>query len=262
MALALGVQTQMAGTAYLDDEIPQKWAAAYQSVPVLAKEYPDKETLLAAQPDFLYASYTSAFDDKVAGTQPELAAEGIPSYVSPFGCAANNGRAPTSFASVWNEVDTIARVFGVPDRAAALQAEQQKQLDTLATQAAGKGHTIFWYDSGDKTPYAGAGEGGPQLIISAIGGTNIFAKLKGGWDDVSWEQVLKADPDVIVLADASWDTAASKKAYLESDPVLKNLRAVKAGHIVTVPFSESTPGVLLVDGAVSVADQIAALGLS
>lgn len=262
VALALGVESQLAGTAYLDDEIPAKWKAAYDSVPVLAVEYPDRETLLAAEPDFLYASYASAFDDKVAGTQAELAGDGIATYVSPFGCPKDQGRAETSFESVWSEVETVAQAFGVPERAEAFRTEQQQQLATLGEQAAGKGHTIFWYDSGDKTPYVGAGQGGPQLIIDAIGGTNIFADLEGGWTDASWEQVLKADPDVIVLADASWDTAATKKAYLESDPVLKDLRAVKAGNIVTVPFSESTPGVRLVDGAVSVAEQIAALGLS
>lgn len=262
VALALGVESQMAGTAYLDDAIPDKWKAAYDSVPVLSDEYPDREALLAAEPDFLYASYASAFDDKVAGTQPELAEDGIASYVSPFGCPAGQGRAETSFESVWAEVDAVAQAFGVPDRAAAFRTEQQQQLDTLDGQAAAHGHTIFWYDSGDKTPFVGAGEGGPQLVIDAIGGTNVFADLPGGWADASWEQVLKADPDVIVLADASWDTAATKKAYLESDPVLKDLSAVKAGNIVTVPFSESTPGVRLVDGAVSVADQISALGLS
>jgi iron transport system substrate-binding protein ABC transporter len=90
-----------------------------------------------------------------------------------------------------------------------------------------------------------------------VGATNIFANLPKGWDNVAWEKVVEADPDVIVFADASWSTAASKQAHLESDPVLSQLRAVKNKAYVTIPFSESTPGIRLVDGAISVSEQLA-----
>ena len=120
---------------------------------------------------------------------------------------------------------------------------------------------MFWFDSGDKTAFAGAGQGGPQLILNAIGATNVFADLKGGWADVSWEKVVDADPEVIVLADASWSTAKDKIAFLEKDPALRKLAAVKAERFVIIPFSESTPGVRLVDGAQHVADQLDSLDL-
>lgn len=80
--LALGLEDRMAGTAYLDDpEPPTRWADAYTSVPVISKEYPTREELLAVEPDFVYASYVSAFDPKVAGPQQELAGLGIGSYL-------------------------------------------------------------------------------------------------------------------------------------------------------------------------------------
>jgi len=256
VVLALGAGDQLAGTAYLDDEIPAKWKAAYDKIPVLSKEYPAKEKFLAAKPDFAYASYASAFDDKAVGTQAELTSEGIASYLSPFGCDDKTQRPQTSWQAVWDEVDAIGKAFGVEDRATALDKEQQSTLDTLKSTDAGKGLKVFWYDSSKKTPFVGAGHGGPQLIIDAVGGTNIFADLDGGWADGSWEKVVAADPDVIVLADASWDTAKSKIAYLEKDPVLSKLRAVKEHRFVTIPFSESTPSVLLVDGATSVSRQL------
>ena len=120
---------------------------------------------------------------------------------------------------------------------------------------------MFWYDSGTKAPYVGAGQGGPQLILDAVGATNVFADLDGGWAEGNWEDVIAADPDVIVLADASWDEASAKLAHLENDPVLSQLRAVEESRFVTIPFSESTPGVRLVDGAVSVSEQLAKLEL-
>lgn len=152
VALALGLQTRMAGTAYLDDTIPARWKAAYDSVPVLSKEYPTKEKLLAAHPDFLYASYASAFTGKVAGTRAELDAEHIPSYLSPFGCADSKQVPAASFAAVWGELTDVAKVFGVTARATAIEQQQKKTLAGLAAQGAGRGLNVLWYDSDTKTP--------------------------------------------------------------------------------------------------------------
>lgn len=257
--LALGLEDRMAGTAYLDDAVPQKWKAAYDAVEVLSEEYPDNETLLKAEPDFVYGSYASAFGAEAAGPQDELEKLGIGSFLSLFGCGENKPSADVSFDSVWQEIETVADVFDVPERAEELEENQQEQLDELEETAPGEGFDVFWFDSGDKTAYAGAGEGGPQLILDAVGATNLFADLEGGWADISWERVVKADPDVIVLADASWSTADDKIAMLEKDPVLKNLRAVKAKAYVVLPFSETTPGVRLADGAVAVGTQLADL---
>jgi len=262
VALALGVEDQLAGTAYLDDSVPEKWKAAYDSVDVLSAEYPDHETVLAAKPDFVYGSYASAFGDEAAGSQPELERLGIGSFTSLFGCGENNPSADVSFDAVWDEIEIVADVFGVPERAEKIKDDQERLLDQLASEKSGVGMDVFWFDSGDKTAFAGAGEGGPQLILDAVGATNVFADLDGGWADVSWEKVVAADPDVIVLADAGWSTAADKIAFLEADPVLSELEAVKDKRFVTLPFSESTPGVRLADGAAAVAEQLATLATS
>jgi iron complex transport system substrate-binding protein len=261
VALALGLQSRMAGTAYLDDTVPAKWKTAYDSVPVLSPQYPTKEKLLAARPDFLYASYSSAFTDKIAGTRDELRGEGIPSYLSPFGCSDDTQVPPASFQAVWGEVDDVAKVFGVPQRAAAIRQQQKQELAALSTTAAGKGLNVLWYDSDTRTPFVGAGHGGPQLVLDAVGARNVFGRLPGGWQNVSWEKVAAANPDAIVLADASWDTAQSKIDYLEHDPVLSKLTAVKRKAFVVVPFSESTPGVLLADGAARVSAGLTGLRL-
>ena len=44
--------------------------------------------------------------------------------------------------------------------------------------------------------------------------------------------------------------------------MLSKLQAVKDERFVTIPFSESTPGVRLADGAASVAKQLATLATS
>lgn len=262
VALALGVEDRLVGTAYLDDAVPQRWAAAYDAVPVLSPEYPTREELLAVEPDLVYGAYASAFDAGAAGSRAELERAGTAAYLSPFGCEEQDLRPDASFEAVWDEVDSVAAAFGVPERAEALRAEQQQHLAELAAEEAGAGLDVLWYDSGDRSPYVGAGAGGPQLVLDAVGASNVFADQPGSWVEASWEEVVAADPDVVVLADASWSSAEEKIAYLEADPVLSTLRAVREQRFVTVAFSESTAGVRLVDGAVSVAAQLAGLDAS
>lgn len=261
VALSLGLEKSMAGTAYLDDAVAPRLEQAHASIPVLAKEYPSLEVFLDAKPDFAYASYSSAFTDKAVGTRQELGSRDIGSYVSPFGCPKGTPKAASSFESAWNEITEIASIFGVDQRAREVIEEQQSTLEAIRKDTSGQGLKVLWYDSGDKTPFVGAGSGGPQLIIEAVGATNVFADLEGGWADGSWERVVEAAPDLIVLADASWDSAEKKQEYLRNDPVLKGLSAVQRGAFISIPFSETTPGVRLVDGAGRVSTQLKALQL-
>ena len=256
IALSLGLADRMAGTAYLDDQVSDNLRSDYDKVKVLSAKYPTKEEFLAATPDFAYASYSSAFTGKGVGERSELAGQKVGTYLSPFGCPKGTTTAESTFEAGWDEVKDVAAIFGVSDRAATLIANQKVQLGKLNAQAAGKGKKILWYDSGDKTPMFGAGEGGPQLVIDAVGATNIFAQEKDGWLDGSWEKVIADQPDVIVLADASWDTAKKKQEYLESDPTLSKLTAVANKKFIIVPFSHSTPGIHLVDGAQKVAEEL------
>ena len=65
-------------------------------------------------------------------------------------------------------------------------------------------------------PYTGPGLATVNALISVGGGTNIFASLKQSWTSVSWEQVIKADPQCIIINDYGTPTAAQKEKFLET----------------------------------------------
>ncbi|WP_246097927.1 ABC transporter substrate-binding protein [Rhodococcus spelaei] len=256
-ALSIGAQDRMVGTAYLDDTIAPQWQAAYGKIPVLdEKAFPSREALLQTKPDLVLASYGTAFDDKAVGTRESFDELGVATYVSPFGCTDKSKRPPVAWDSIAAEIADYGTLFGDPAQADAVNAQMRETLSGIEAAAAAKGKSIFWYDSGTGTPYVGGNAGGPQLIIDAVGGTNVFADAAGTWLDGSWETVLAANPDVIVLADASWDTAEEKKNYLRSDPALRDLKAVREDRFVVVPFSTSTPGPRLIEGARLVTEQL------
>lgn len=262
IALALGFGQQMIGTAYLDDEILPDLAAAYDAIPVISDEYPSLESLLDLDPDFVYGSYASAFRDEAAGDRGALADLDIGTYLSPAACPnfRESGK-PLTFDIVFQEFREIATIFGDPDAGDALVAEHQAIIDE-AFSADFEDITVFWWDGGLDAPTVGACCGAPGLLMNAVGVTNIFSDLEGGWAEGSWEAVLDADPDVIVLADAEWDLAADKRAHAESDPALSALTAVQEGRFVVVPFSATTPGVRNAAAVNELATAIAAFGLT
>lgn len=256
-SLSVGAAKQMVGTAYLDNPVAPKLKADYDSVPVLSPDaYPSKEKFLEARPDFAMSSYASAFGDKGVGSREELKASGITTYIDPFGCPNKADRPEATFENVWKGLSEVGAIFGRDDEASKIVGDQKAKLAQLKSEAAGKGKKVVWWDSGSATPSVGGHSGGPALVMDAVGATNAFDSVQGAWGKVSWEQVVAADPDVIVTIEASWDQAAQKLAYLQKDPVLQNLRAVKNKKIVTVSFSEGTPGVSLIDGATHLAQEL------
>jgi iron complex transport system substrate-binding protein len=67
---------------------------------------------------------------------------------------------------------------------------------------------------------------------------------------------------VVVLVDATWDTAASKLAYAKRSRALRGLRAFREHRVVELPFSDTTPGVRVVTGIRLLADGLRRLGVT
>ncbi|MEU5945295.1 ABC transporter substrate-binding protein [Micromonospora sp. NPDC047465] len=258
--LALGLADRMAGTAYLDDAILPEHAAAYASVPVLSGKYPAKEKLLETAPDFVYASFHSAFGDEGVGDRAALAELGIGTYLSPAGCPKQHRPGKLTVEDVFAEIRDVAAVFGVPERAERLIADHRARIAAAAARLDGtRDVSVLWWDAGTDAPSVGACCGSPNMIMSAVGVDNAFGDLAGGWADTSWESAVARDPDAIVLVDATWDPAAAKQAFLARHPTLKDLPAVAGQRFVVVPFSSTSAGVRAVLGVEALAAGVAQL---
>jgi iron complex transport system substrate-binding protein len=255
MLLALGLRDRLVGAAFLDGPIPAEYG---DDVPVLSDKVPGQEAVLGTGADFVYAGWESNFSPEGAGERESLDALGIGTYVSPSACKeAGYQPDPLTFDSVFDEITEAGKVFGVPDAAADLVAEQQDELAAIEPDTSGR--TALWYSSGDDIPYVGAGIGAPQMIMDEVGLTNIAADVHDTWTSMGWEQIVAADPDVIVLVDAAWNTAQSKIDKLKANPATAQLSAVKADRFLVVPFAGSEAGVRNVAAARDLADQLRAL---
>jgi len=257
--LALGLGDRIVGTAFQDGPVPAKWSAQAAGLHKISDFMPSEEALLALEPDMVYSGWESAFSADQAGTRSELAALGVGSYVQPAACRTTGAPAKLTFSDIFGELKQVGAIFRVDAAADKLVAQQKAELATVRKNS--KGLTALWYSSGTDTPYVGAGTGAPELVMETVGLKNVAGDVKQTWTSLGWESIVADDPDVIILIDASWNTAASKIASLESNPATANLNAVKNHRYITLPFPASEAGVRTVDAAVSVSKQLKALGL-
>ncbi|KOX24646.1 MULTISPECIES: ABC transporter substrate-binding protein [unclassified Streptomyces] len=238
--IALGLEKSLVGTAYLDDQVLPAYEKAYDSVPVLAKEYPSKEALLAANPDFVYGGYASAFDAKDGRGRDDLKKAGISTRLNTEYCPSGK----TSVDDLYQEVGEVGRTFGVPDRAEkwitearATVAANEKRLKGVAPVS------VFVYDSGDKTAFTAGGKGIGNELITRAGGRNVFSDLDKAFGDAAWEQVVARRPEVVVIYDYGSTTVEQKKKRLLDDPALKDVPAIKNRRFAVMPLSDAVLGV-------------------
>ncbi len=259
MLLALGLGDRIVGVGFQDGPAPEPWTAAAAALPVLSDKLPSQEVVLEVEPDFIYGGWESNFAADGAGERPTLAELGVASYVSPAACRSIKP-AKLTFDAVFAQIGEMGTVFDAPAAAEALVAEQKAALAAIASDT--RGLTALWYSSGTKTPYVGAGSGAPQMMLEALGLENIMADVDDGWVSASWEAVVDANPDVIVLVDAAWNSAEQKKKLLAENPITSQLDAVINHRYLTVPFPAAEAGVRNVGATADMATQLAGLSFT
>ncbi|MFF3543195.1 ABC transporter substrate-binding protein [Streptomyces platensis] len=251
--LALGLEKSMVGTGYLDDKILPKYQDAYSRVKTLSKEYPSFETLLAAEPDFIYGGFASTFDEKEGRSRAAFTKAGINTHLNVGECS----KGPVTMNRTDEEIRTVAKIFGVPERA----ERQVRSLHTVLNSVQGKLSgvspvKVVVYDSGDKTAFTAGGKGIGNEVIKRAGAENLFADLDKPFGDVSFEQVAQRAPDVIVIYDYGDQSAEDKKKFLLSNPALKDVPAIKNKRFAVLPLSSTVLGVRVPSAVESLARQL------
>jgi iron complex transport system substrate-binding protein len=268
--VALGVEDRMAGTSYETDPVPDDIADAYGRIPLLTDGVLKHETLLQAQPDFVYSSFASFLTAENAGERAELHDLGVPTYLSEFDCVYHQAiEGGATFEMLFDEIRTVADIFDVTDAGDAVVADQQAIIDEgleLAAQVDGTPKLVWFYSTAASaaTPSV-AGPGGlPQTVTDMLGAENLFDDASTKWPEVSWDEIAVRNPDVMVLADLTrgypGDTAEEKIAFLKSDPLTSTMDAVINDRFIVVPGQYMDPSIHSVQALPAVAKGLVDLG--
>jgi iron complex transport system substrate-binding protein len=259
--LALGLESHMVGTfgvtgdGPVSQPVPTQYLAGFDRVRDVSSDYFTLEELVGLHPDFLFAGWDYGLETGTNLSPQGLAKFGIKTLVLAESCVhVQPGTNSVSINDTYQDLRNLGAIFNVRARAHAVISAMQAQVAAVQTKIAGlKPIRVFDYDSGEAAPFTGPGLAMPNALISLGGGTNIFASLKQSWTSVSWEQVIKADPQCIIINDYGTPTAAQKEKFLETSPITKNLTAVKNRCFLPLSYDEVTPSPRNAEAVVKIA---------
>ena len=276
--LLLGLEDRMAASAFWPNAVLPEVAEANEEVEVLSVEFPTLESVLSTQPDFVAAMLTTLLgpDSKVA-KRSDFEDLGIPTYLAPSACATtlDANDAYGSRDELWNmdllykEIEDLSRIFDVADRGEALIADFKAREAALREQFSDDEDLtfLFWFSSPSPADdaYLGGGNGPSGYIADILGGSNAIT-TEADWPAVGWEGIMAADPTVFVVAQVDrnrWDldTAENKIEFLEADPTVSQMQAVREGRIVVMSGAAMNPSIRTLYGAEQVAEQLKSLDL-
>ncbi|MFV8828059.1 ABC transporter substrate-binding protein [Alkalihalobacterium sp. APHAB7] len=237
--LALGLEEFMVGTAYLDDAVLPEFKEAYESIPVLSNQYPSQEVFLAEEPDFAYAGWASAFREDNIGTVEQLKEFGINAYLH-----ESSSKVGPTIDDIYSDIRNIARIFNVEERGEQLIASMEEELIDIQKDIpeVTEKKKVFVFDSGDTAPFTVA-QNFLNSLITLAGAENIFSEIDKNWAEVSWEEVVDRDPEVIIIVDYGETTAEEKKETLLSHPALEDVTAIKKENFIVIPLSAAAEGI-------------------
>ncbi|WP_173524199.1 ABC transporter substrate-binding protein [Nonomuraea antri] len=227
------------------------WASEYAKVEFLGDDLLNRELVVDAEADFVVAGWRSGFSDQRGITPKILDGLKIQSFMHTESCFNYPGHPErvTPFEALYTDLERLGRIFGVEDRARALVTEYRRRVEAVRARAPkGDPVSVFLYDSGTDKPFTAGSQVPPNDIIRFAGGRNIFGDLDARWGEVTWESVVQARPEVIIILDYGDKPAAEKIKFLKEFPATSRLPAVVENRFHILDYNEGISGPRVIDG--------------
>jgi iron complex transport system substrate-binding protein len=156
----------------------------------------------------------------------------------------------TSFESIFHDISLVGQLTGRQDRAGALVASMRERRDAIVAGVREDGGTTRVYWELDATDLAKPYTVGPgnfvNDLIALAGGVNVFATASSPYLQVGLEQVVAAQPDVIILADTEYGITVES---VGTRPGWQGLPAVEQRRVYAIESAlVSRPGPRIIAG--------------
>ncbi len=135
---------------------------------------------------------------------------------------------PNSLSDIWEDFRRVARALGIEEHGEEVVRGLQARLSRrIAAGPAPRVACIEWIE-----PLMAAGNWTPELIELA-GGINLFGEAGKHSPWMTWEQLVAADPDVLIIAPCGFDLARTGQEmyWLTDRPGWRDLRAVRTHRV-------------------------------
>lgn len=208
----------------------------------------DLEGIVAAEPDLVLAAGNELTPSDDIAALDELGLTVVVLY-------------PETLDEIYEEIELMGRVLGQEAEADALVGSMRDRVDavTAAVEEAERPRTFYEVSLFEGTIYTAGSGSFLASMIELAGGDPITGDPQGV---IQVEQLVEADPQLILLGDASYDptlaTPEQAVAAVAARPGWDTMSAVRDGRVV--PFLDdivtTRPGPRIVDGLEALASAI------
>jgi iron complex transport system substrate-binding protein len=165
---------------------------------------------------------------------------------------------PDSMADVYADIRRVAAGLDAEDAGERLVAGMQGRIEAVRRGVAGRRRPrvafIEWVE-----PLMAGGNWMPELIAAA-GGHNLFGEAGKHSDWMQWEEIVAADPEVIIVAPCGYGLARclEERPLLETKPGWAGITAVRESRVYFADGNAyfNRPGPRLADSAEMLAEMI------
>lgn len=231
---ALGLEEYVVGRSLLNHSRGplEEYADAVNRIPQLNYGSATREAVIASGAEFIYA------------IDWEIGTEGVDiEEVQNFGMSVYINSAST-LEEQYREILDIGRIFDAEEEAEDFVANQKERIRRVQDSIRKREPVdVLVYDSRNSGIFTCSGSNFETVLIECAGGHNIFDDLDDKqWMTVSYEEVLKRNPDIILIHDYDVPSIEDKIAEIKANPVLSQLDCVKKERFVSIDLESVLPG--------------------
>ncbi|MBO8435008.1 MAG: ABC transporter substrate-binding protein [Tyzzerella sp.] len=206
----------------------------FENIPEIKKS---NESVVAAGAD-LVIGQVSAFKDSAWGSYEKLESQGIKALTITGTMVQDE-----TIEDVYTDIENLGKIFKVEDRAEKLISDIKSKIEE--TQNAVKDIKeedkvkVFVMDSFKGNEIYTTSSGLESNLIELAGGINTTKGMADSrWFNTSVETLVSANPDVIIFNDYGSQTIEEKMDFINNNPALSEVTAVKNKSYFTIPLVE------------------------
>lgn len=237
LLLALGLGDKIVGACRSVGDVNEKYTASFEALNFISdNDSPSKEVVLDQDPD-LIIGWGSTFGESTLGPVSDWNDRGIHTYIVDNSASGGDNPQPRTVERLYNDIENFGKIFGIEDRAQAMiddmkarAAKIAERVDTLPEEEKvtvltvqmvyeneffGRTSTDFTHDLIEKA--------GGICLDEAFGKQSI-------------ENLIKLNPDVIVVINRTDSPAQEKIDSLKANPSLASVPAVANDRFVSLDY--------------------------
>lgn len=273
---SLGLAGSVVGTSVWFNPVLHEFSDVNNAIERLADNDPSFEAVVNKRPELVAAQYEwHVGPTGSVATREQFHELGIATYIMPADCdtkdnaTGGDGTRVAAFSteSLYKGIHELAAIFDVQDAGDTLVTDLQAREGRAIEQANRLAlpedlSAVFWFSSYDLAadPIVAGQLGAPGYMMEQLGINNVVTSNEE-WPTVGWESIARANPDVIVVARMDrrrypGDDIATKLELLRSDPVTREMSAVKNGRIVEMDAHAMSATMRTIFGLETLADAL------